>query len=191
MRGAVNAAAVPIAKVAGVAVAWDGLFKLNSIAFSYLAHSPRAHWIFLPAALRVIAVLALGELGAVGLMVGAYLTLPHIQTADFPYELLLSVSSGLAPLVAVGLGQRILMFGADLSGLRGKHIILLSVASALANSIAVNGCMAIADRWHHDVEQIATIFFGDMFGTAIVLTIVSLGLKIWMQGTLKVKKGAS
>lgn len=173
----VQRAPIKLAIVVGVALAWNGLFSLNSLVFAQLAHSSRAHWIFLPAALRVLSVLMFGYVGAVGLMVGAYFTLPHAAVSDLPYEFLLSLSSGLAPLTATDLCGRVIDLSDDLSGLRGKHIILLSVASAFANSVFVNGCMIIANRWHHDIEQIATIFVGDMLGTAIVLTVISIALR--------------
>lgn len=165
-------AADTIATIIGVAVVWLACFKLNDFAFSQFAHSSRAHWIFLPAALRILAVLLFDRAGAVGLMFGAYLTLPHSSTDDLPYELILSISSGIGPLVAVVLGRRVFSIAADLSGLRGKHIVVLSVAGAAANSALVNGVMASMGRWHGDVQQLFTIFIGDMLGTAIMLTAV-------------------
>ena len=165
-------AADTIAAIIGVALVWLACFNLNDFAFSQLAHSSRAHWIFLPAALRILAVLMFDRAGAVGLMIGAYLTLPHSSIDDVPYELMLSISSGIGPLMAVVIGRRLFPISADLSGLRGTHIVVLSVVGAATNSVLVNGVMASMGRWHGDGQQLVTIFIGDMLGTAIMLTAI-------------------
>lgn len=171
------------AAVIGVALVWIACFKLNDFAFSQLAHSSRAHWIFLPAALRILAVLMFDRAGAVGLIIGAYLTLPHNSAEDLPYELMLSISSGVGPLIAVALGRRVFPIAADLSGLRGKHVVVLSIAGAATNSVLVNGVMASMGRWHGDSQQLATIFIGDMLGTAIMLTVIVGGLALFAKAT--------
>lgn len=158
----------------GVAIVWLAFFKLNGFAFSYLEHSSRAHWIFLPAALRVISVLLFEEAGVVGLMLGAYLTLPHDESSSLPYELLLSASSAIAPLMAIWLCQRFFHIAHNLAGLRGHHIIALSIASAAANSVVLNASMAIAGKLHGDWNQVATIFVGDMLGAATLLSVLAV-----------------
>lgn len=159
--------------VLGVALAWFAFFELNTLVFSQFEHSSRAHWIFLPAALRVLSVLMFDGAGVMGLMIGAYLTLPHDQAGDLPYELMLSASSGVGPLIAIWLCRQLFPIARDLSGLRGKHIIALSIVGAATNSLLVNGCMAVMGRWHNDVEQLVTIFVGDMLGTAFLLTMIA------------------
>lgn len=159
--------------VIGVALVWLLLFKLNALAFSELALSPRAHWIFLPAPWRVLGVLLFRHWGVVGLMLGAYLTLPDEHTNDLPYELLLSVSSGIAPLIAVVLCGRILPIPASLVGLRGWQILMISTANAAANALLVTGSMAVAGRFDGNSRQVLAIFIGDMAGTAIVLLAIA------------------
>lgn len=160
--------------VIGVALTWWAAFSLNDAVFSQAELSARAHWVFLPAALRVISVLVFEELGAAGLIIGAYITLPHETPNDLPYELMLSVTSGFAPLVAIWLARTITPVAADLSNLRGKHIILLSVVSAAANSLLVNATMALAGRLTQGWIQVVAIFVGDMLGTAIVLGSIAI-----------------
>lgn len=168
-----------IIAVCGVALVWLAFFELNDWLFSQLAYTERAHWIFLPAALRVLAVLLLGGRGAIGLMIGAYLTLPHASPDDLALEIALSISSGLAPLAAVAICQRFFNINSDLAGLRGTHIVALSVASALANSVLLNIVMAVAGRHHGDGLLAATIFIGDMLGAALLLLAIALGISIF------------
>lgn len=166
--------------ICGVAVVWLAFFDLNDWLFSKLAYTDRAHWIFLPAALRVIAILLLRTKGALGLMAGAYLTLPHDSPEDFAYELALSVSSGLAPLFAVAICQQFFKISSDLAGLRGAHIVILSVASAIANSMLLNTLMFVTGRHHGDGALAATIIVGDMLGTAILLFAVAFGISFFI-----------
>lgn len=168
-----------IIAVIGVAIVWLAFFRLNDWLFSQLAYTERAHWIFLPAALRVIAVLLLGGKGAVGLMAGAYLTLPHENPNDLTYEIALSVSSGLAPLAAVAICQRFFKINSDLGGLRGSHIVALSVVSALANSALLNILMFATGRHHGDGVLAATIFIGDLFGAAALLLAIAIGISLF------------
>ena len=168
-----------IIAVFGVAIVWLAFFEINDWLFSQLAYTERAHWIFLPAALRVLAVLLFGGRGAIGLMAGAYLTLPHEDPNDLTYEIALSVSSGLAPLAAVVICQRFFKISGDLAGLRGSHIVALSVVSALANSVLLNILMFATERHHGDGVLAATIFIGDMLGAAILLLTFALGISAY------------
>jgi hypothetical protein len=170
-----------IIAVIGVALVWLAFFRLNDWLFSQLAYTERAHWIFLPAALRVLAVLLLGSKGAVGLMAGAYLTLPHEEPNDLIYEIALSVSSGLAPLAAVAICQRFFKIKSDLGGLRGAHIVSLSAVSALANSVLLNILLFSTGRHHGDGVLAATIFIGDMLGAALVLLAVAIGVFVFIR----------
>lgn len=54
-----------------VAVAWVIVFKLNQLLFDGTRNSRWTHWIFIPAAVRIIAVMLLGWRGAAGLVLGA------------------------------------------------------------------------------------------------------------------------
>ncbi len=179
MRLGLEAVFRGIITVSGVALVWLAFFELNDWLFSQLAYTERAHWIFLPAALRVLAVLLFGSRGAIGLMIGAYLTLPHQNPDDLAFEIALSVSSGIAPLAAVAICQRFFPINSDLAGLRGTHIIALSVANALANSVLLNIVMAVAGRHHGDGYLAATIFIGDTLGTALLLLAIALGISIF------------
>mgnify|MGYP000226306894 CR=1 FL=1 len=169
-----------VATALAIALGWMALFNFNALIFSPLAHSSQAHWIFLPAALRIIMVLVFRDIGVIGLMFGAFLTLPHPSPSELPHEIILAISSGFAPMIAVYLCRRLFHIAYDLSGLRPLHIIGLSLAGAVMNSLLLNGYLAISGRLNGDVEQILTVFVGDTLGTAIVLLILSTILSFVM-----------
>lgn len=164
----------------GVAIVWLAVYRLNDLAFEQFAYSPRAYWIFLPAALRVLSVLLFDTPGVAGPALGEYLVLPHQHPADLPFELLIATSSALAPLVAIALCRNLFDLGNDLSNLRGWHIIVLSIANALANGIILNTCLCVGGEQQWDMEQLTSIFVGDVLGTAIVLAVLTALIHGWL-----------
>lgn len=162
--------------MASVALVWAVLFRINEAMFPATAHSPLANWIFLPASVRLLAVLLLGELGALGLTLGALLT-AHVQSAgDWPFSIGLAVSSGLAPLLSVSLCRRLLRIEPDLAGLKAGDIAVLSLACAFANAALLNAYLFVTGRFHGDFGQMLAVFVGDTAGAAIVLFLASLML---------------
>ena len=170
-----------------LSITWLLFYKFNNYAFQFFAHSDRAHWIFLPAGLRVLAVLIFEEVGVLGLIAGAFWTLPYKQTSDLAYNMVLAGTSALAPLFAILLFGYLYSIKPNLSGLRGRHIIVMSVIAALANTALVNLTLVSFGRFHHDITQLLTIFVGDVLGVLILLGITA---QIWnFMSDRLVKKG--
>lgn len=167
--------------IAGVACLWLLLFRLNAFLFEGLAHSSRAHWIFLPAALRIIALLLFDEVGAAGLVLGAYLTLQHGDSDKLPDALLLPLTSAVAPWIAIAFWRRTFGIKRSLAGLRPRDIVALSLGCAVMNSALLNLYLTLSGDMPGDVEQIATVVIGDALGTAIVLTLLSVMLSLPMR----------
>jgi len=160
-----------LAAILSVALIWVGAYRLNAVMFSPLEYSHLAHWIFLPAALRIISVLLLGFTGALGLILGAYLTLASDNLTV--HHIILALSSGIAPMAAIWFCRRLFPISKDLSGLRAWHVVLLSLANAAANSLILNGYLASADRLNGEFLQLMAVFIGDVLGTALVLLLLS------------------
>ena len=162
----------------GVAAAWTLLFELNLAWFAATEHSARANWIFLPAALRLLAVLLFGDVGAIGLVIGAFYTLPPLASGELVHGMVLAGTSGLAPLIAVGIGRRHFAIASDLAGLRALHIVVLAISCAAANAIILNGYLLVTGQLAGDLRQIFTVFVGDVAGAAIVLLAISSSLAL-------------
>lgn len=167
--------------VGATAALWWAAFHVNSWLFTPAAFSARANWIFLPAGLRLVAVLLMGARGAAGLMLGAYLTLP-VTTPDIGYyELSLIISSGVAPLFAVVWYRQIAGINANLTGLNGWHIIGLACVCAATNAIWLNALHATTAKQPATFEAVAAVFVGDIVGAALVLTLISFGFSLATQ----------
>ena len=160
-----------LAIILSVALLWAGAFRLNAAMFNAFEYSQLANWIFLPAAIRILSVLLLGYTGALGLMLGAYLTL--LPSAPLLHNIFLAISSGLAPLAALWVCRRLFPIAPDLAGLRAWHVLMLSLANAAANSIILNSYLASVGRLQGQWVQIMTVFVGDVLGTALVLLLLS------------------
>jgi hypothetical protein len=164
--------------VAVVALAWVATFELNAAVFPSLEHSARASWIFLPAALRPLAILMFGGLGALGLVLGAFLTVYGTSGGSTLHEIVLAVSSGLLPWAAVSVGKAMFKLPDSLAGVRPKHIVALSAMCAGSNALGLNAYLWLAGRLGEDLMHIPAVFVGDAFGSAIVLLAASAVLTV-------------
>ena len=163
----------PVTHVLGIAIAWYALSALNAWLFAGLEHTSRAHWIFLPAAFRPLIVLMFGRVGAVGLVLGAYLTVYGTADGDAFHEMIFSVILGITPWIAVSLGKWALNIPRTLAGLGAWHIVMLCTLCASANAVALNGYLWASGRFEGGLIQIVTVFVGDLVGAALVLFLVA------------------
>lgn len=147
---------------------WAILFHFNAYVFKSFALSDHASWIFLPASLRVLMPLVYRSCGIAGLVLGSLLVTP--PTSDHVVApLLFAVASGLAPVVGIAICKRIFQLPADLAGLAPVHLAALSLLCGASNSLFVHLCLLLTDAPHRSALSVATIFVGDVAGTAIVL----------------------
>lgn len=184
MRAIVTSALRQATIVIGIALAWHGSFALNDWLFVELAHSGRANWIFLPAVLRPLAILLFGGVGAIGLVLRAYITVQGEVAVGQWHAAMLALGSGVAPWLGVALGRRLLSIPKTLSGLRGIDIFIICALCALANALLLNLYLWSVGRLNDDLLQILTVFIGDLFGAAIGLFVLSsiLGLAVLRKG---------
>lgn len=169
---------VPAVTVVSVAVVWVLVFNLNSFLFAEMALSDQASWIFLPAAFRLLLVLLFRQWGAVGLMFGAFLTLPNGTQDNLVQEVLLAASSGVAPLLAVAFASRYMQLKTDLQGLRGGQILVMSVLCAGVNSVLVSSSLLLYGEPSQFLVYVTTIFVGDVLGAAIVLSVIVIAISV-------------
>jgi len=172
--------------VLAIALAWFALFNLNDALFSELQHSIRAHWIFLPAVMRPLAILLFGSVGAWGLVLGAYLTVHGTTEGNALHEVTLALLSGLLPWLAVACARVPLQIPKSLSGLRPLDILVLCTLCAGVNAVGLNGYLWISGHLDNNPIQILTIFVGDLLGAAILLFLISSALAFWLPRRLRI-----
>lgn len=171
--------AATAAIVAAVALVWCAFYAFNSWAFDALGYSRWVDWIFLPAAVRILAILLFGWRGVAGLIVGAVVTLSPADTL-WPNMVVLPLTSGIGPWLAVQGWRKCFGLDDELRGLRPSDIAGLSVSCAVANSALLNLFLALTGQSRGDMLQIPAVIAGDAAGIAIVLFLLSLVLSWWV-----------
>jgi len=151
------------------ALAWIGLFELNTFLFDELVVNQNVSWLFLPAAVRVLAVLVSGYAGVVGLFFGALYTNLPIDSVNLIDALALTALTALNPFLAVWLLIRCFGLKADLSGLRWWHLIAFAAAGAVSNVTATQLYLAQSLQRQSSSGSWWPMLVGDLVGTAIVL----------------------
>lgn len=164
--------------IAFVALCWVLLFKLNDVFFASIGFSTHISWIFLPAAIRMLSVLVFEWVGALGLFFGALVTSDLFSDVDFSTALALSTMSALGPVVAIEICSRWLGLSRTLRGLGPRQICLFALVGAIFNVIPHNIYLYGSGLMSSPFEGLVPMFVGDLAGTAIVIYLTSLILKL-------------
>lgn len=157
---------------------WTGLFYLNEWLFSAVSVSSVINWVFLPAAIRMLAVMALGWVGVVGLFIGALLTTDIVMHSGWHDAILIASLSALGPLVAVRACKRWLGVSDDLSGLRPSQLATFSLAGAVCNVVPHNIYFFFSGHRSDIFSGMVPMLVGDLLGTLVILYVASLALKL-------------
>lgn len=163
-----------LAAVAGIAALWVGMYWLNDWAFHFLEKTQAASWIFMPAALRLIAVLVWGLPGALGLWIGAIVTSSQVFGIWTPAVLIAAPMSSLAPLLAVTLMREPLALKPDLGGLSVGDLTQLALANATCSALLHSLVFLGLNDHRADPADIFTMLIGDLVGTLVVLYALKL-----------------
>jgi hypothetical protein len=156
------------AQVGGVALAWCALYELNGRLFEALQLNGHISWIFLPAALRLVAVLLFDGRGAAGLFIGALATQPGALTHDPGTALSIAAISALAPWLAVRLCLKLMRLPRDLSGLGLRQVAIMAAASAATSVVLHHAYLTRQSGWELGLQGVAPMFLGDLAGMLIL-----------------------
>lgn len=166
----------------GVAIAWIALFQLNDLLFSDINLSSFISWIFLPAAIRMLAVMINGWAGALGLFFGAILTNLSQLELEPLNVLVLAGLSALGPIAAVHLCKRWFQLPVDLVGLQRSQLFVFAVAGAIFNVIPHNLFFYMTGMSDDVWSGVFPMFVGDLAGTLIVLYVASFSIRMVLKG---------
>jgi hypothetical protein len=157
------------------------LYRLNEWFFETLAFSERVSWIFLPAALRMLAVLAAGWVGALGIFVGSLITAGY---SDIFYDtstvLVLAGLSALSPVIALLVGARVFGIKSNLEGLQAGQLIGLSVLVAAFAAVLHSAGFMLLGLSAGLADSLFPMFVGDLLGTLLFLYLARLIINVWV-----------
>ena len=126
------------ASAIAVALLWVLLFRLNRWAFSSIDVTVFISWIFLPAAIRMLAIMACDWVGALGLFAGALITNQADPAGSAIDGLVLAFLSAAGPLLAFWCCTRLLRLPPTLTGLTASQLLVFAVVGALLNAVPHN-----------------------------------------------------
>jgi hypothetical protein len=177
-------AALVVAEIAGIVLLWVLLFKLNTWLFIGLEFREHVNWIFLPAAIRVLAVLLFGWKAAVGLFIGALLTANTDLAGTLPQIVIPALLSALSPLIAVALVTHVLKLASDLQGLNFEQLAALSFAGAGLSAATHIAYFAVEANDVNVLWSFFPMFAGDLVGTMLVLYMAHFAIRFfWPSST--------
>ena len=160
-----------------VALAWIGLWYLNDFLFNAAEVAPLVSLVFLPAILRPMAVLLFGVPGAIGLVLGAAITLPIIATVSFPILLMIFSNGSVAWAVLVLLRQ-IPAYRSeltyDMAGLTLRTIILFAGLTALASTLTHSLIISLSPDLSSSSGLALSMLIGDSIGGFLMLYLLSI-----------------
>lgn len=166
----------------GVATVWVMLFFLNNWLFSETYLNSFISWIFLPAAIRMLAVMIDGWAGVLGLFCGAILT--NFSQLEFePFNVfVLAGLSAVGPIAAVHLCKRWFQLPVDLVGLQRSQLFVFAVTGAIFNVIPHNLFFYMTGMSDDVWSGVLPMFVGDLAGTLIVLYVASFSIRMILKG---------
>ena len=161
-----------------IAALWVLLYQINHWALESFEITRFVSWIFLPAAIRMLAIIVCEWIGAVGLFVGALVTNQMTHSISIIDGLTLASLSSVGPLLAFWCCTRLLSLPVDLLGLSAKQLLAFSVVGALFNAVPLNIYFYCTDRTNGPFESLVPTFLGDLSGTLVVLFVASLAMRL-------------
>ncbi len=161
--------------ILAVAILYFIGFYANDALFSALEHHRGAHWIFLPAGLRLLSILLLGSSGAVGIFLGSLLVALNMGKSTPLGMIVESLISAGAPLLTYYLALRYGL-SVNLKNLNAKSLFLLATFFAAASALMHSLWYATQGVAESFAASFLAMFVGNLLGTIIVLYVIRVSL---------------
>jgi hypothetical protein len=155
---------------------------VNELLFIRYEFIPGVNWVFLPAGIRVLALLMFGAAGAIGLLLVSLLICFFYF---FPGDVGRALAGGLVAAAAPCMAHRIFRyfygpgptFGTMSFAQLAVCALLFSVLSPLLHHVwfVLRGDVAT-------LQTLLVMIAGDLAGTIILLALARLGISLWRRG---------
>lgn len=169
---------VSLASIAISAVLYVSFYHLNVWLFKAFALHAGAHWVFLPAGLRLICTLVLGIDGALGLLAAELILMHQVGVADPVTSIVSALISSGAPYLIYLAALRAGM-PESLEKLSASRLSALALVYALVNSALFSFWFAARGVFTNFMHNWITMFIGDLLGTLILVYALKIVLAIY------------
>lgn len=168
------------------AVLWVATFHGNAWMMSFASHVPGISLIFLPAGVRLLALMVGGGWAAAGIVAGAMFSMnlefPGLGLAD---AAIICLAAGFAPYLSLIAVCRALGIERSLSNLSAAHLPVLALATA-AGSAAVHNLLFASfgmTSWADFGQNFAAMATGDFIGCLVAVALAIAALRAWRMAT--------
>lgn len=162
--------------IIGIASAWIGLFVLNEYLFKFTQISPAINLIFIPAGLRLIAVIVFSWVGVLGLLMGGVLIgILFIELAPLQAFILAGLSA-LSPFIAYSGVITALKLEPSLNGMSARDLLIISISAALLGGALHSIFFLLNDSANTFFDPFIQISTGDLLGMLLVLYCAKFGI---------------
>jgi hypothetical protein len=169
-----------LAGAVGVAIAYLLLYELNHWLFAQLTLNSHVSWVFLPAAIRMLAVMLFEWSGVLGLFVGALLCVwfnPDMISGPGETTTVAALSA-IAPMLAYVGVRRHFDLPRELTGLTAGHLTGLAIASGVTNAVLHQGYFFLVGKPGTQLVDVVPMFVGDVIGAVLMLYLAASILRL-------------
>ncbi len=173
---------ISLASIAVSAALYVSFYHLNGWLFKAFALHAGAHWVFLPAGLRLMCTLVFGIDGALGLLAAELILVHQMGAADPVTSIVNALISSGAPYLIYLAALRTGM-PESLEQLSASRLSSLALVYALVNSALFSFWFAARGVFTNFMHNWITMFIGDLLGTLILIYALKIVLAIYRRKT--------
>ncbi len=151
------------------ALLYAASFGLNAYFMAIFSHSVGVSWIFLPAGLRLLLVLLLGESGAIGIVLASSTIGLGFFFDDFILAIGAGFISGFAPYVARYLVFKTIGLGSDLSKLNGNQLLNCIFIFSIISPVLHQAWFSWLIPGNVFFDNLGVMIIGDLIGSLIIV----------------------
>lgn len=163
--------------ITSIALAWVLLFKFNTLLFSYFEISHLINWIFLPAGLKLMAVLLFNIDALIGIFIGSLATALELNMHS-RNVVFVSMISAVSPYVAFLFTRCCLKIKLSLHGLTTQQLLMMCLIYALLNALLHNLYFFHTGMTQKFFSSTLNMFIGDLLGAILMFYAFSLSIKL-------------
>lgn len=161
-------------------IAYFYAFQLNSYWFDWIEFSHGTNWVFIPSGLRLLFVLVLARVGAIGIALSSIATNYSFGSPDaHTFNIVTGLISGLSPYIARHFATTWFKLDTQLGNLNARIFLNVSILFATVNALSHQLWYYWMGQTQDFVASTLAMAVGDWFGTVLVLATASLAIKLY------------
>lgn len=163
-------------------VLWVVSYHANGWVMSFADQAPGISLVFLPAGVRLLALMVGGVWAAAGIALGAFIcTSLEFPDIELGRALAISFTAGFAPYAALLVACRSLGVRSNLANLTATDLPVIALSAAVGSALLHNllfASFAMTD-WPDFGRHFAAMVTGDFIGSLLMLAAAVAMLRVW------------